>query len=108
MTFEHFLELFNLAAYEAAVDKASVVTATSKEDEIRSSGLDSLDWSVAMMYMGDMFGISDEQMGDVQDLIVEGRTLSDLYGFVLEHKTKDMELEEAEAMIKADSAEDIA
>lgn len=86
-----FIELFNRIIDLAKPVSSEDSHASSLEDELKNLGIDSLDTIMLSIYFGDVYGIEEETMKQMQV-----QTLRDLKAFLEEHATRKPEtLEEA-------------
>lgn len=85
-----FIKLFNGVVARAKPVSAADSCATSMDDALEDLNLDSLDYIMVTMYFGDLYGIDEEVF---QNMSV--KTVADLMGFLLEHKTCEPESAEA-------------
>lgn len=60
------------------------VTITSLDQNLVDTGLDSLDLLMVGIYLGDIYGVSEEVMKSMQPL-----TVGDMVDFAIQHKTKE-------------------
>jgi acyl carrier protein len=87
----NFVELFNRVVDLAKPAFASDSHASSLEDDLKNLGIDSLDTIMLSIYFGDIYGVEEEVMKQM-----EVQTLSDLKAFLEQHATRKPEtLEQA-------------
>lgn len=87
----NFVELFNRVINLAKPAFAEDSHASSLEDGLKNLGIDSLDTIMLSIYFGDIYGIEEEVMKQM-----EVQTLSDLKAFLEQNATRKPEtLEEA-------------
>ena len=91
-----FLELFNGVIDIAKPVSAVQSYAKSLDDELADLDLDSLDTIMIAMYLGEIYGIEEEMMREMQ-----AKTVADLQTFVEQNKTITLtNAQEALAMVK--------
>lgn len=86
----NFVELFNRVIDLAKPTFASDSHATNLDDKLANLGIDSLDTIMLSIYFGDIYGIEEEVMKQMQV-----QTLSDLKAFLEQHATRKPETLEA-------------
>jgi len=85
----NFVDIFNIALTEAKYKEPEAL-ATSLSDTMDKLGVDSLDCVLLGSLLADIFGIAEEKADEMPM-----RSLKDLETYINEHKTKDVESEEA-------------
>jgi acyl carrier protein len=92
----NFVELFNRVVDVAKPAFAENSHASSLDDNLKDLGIDSLDTIMLSIYFGDIYGVEEEVMKQMQV-----QTLGDLKAFLEEHAVrKPNTLEEALEIIK--------
>lgn len=87
----NFVELFNRVVDLAKPVSAAGSHASSLEDKFVDLGIDSLDTIMLSIYFGDIFGVEEATMKEMQV-----RTLGDLKAFLEQHATRNPQtMEEA-------------
>lgn len=84
-----FVDIFNIALTEAKYKEPEAL-ATSLDDTMDGLGIDSLDCVLLGSILADIFGIAEEKADEMPMT-----TLAELEAYINEHKTKDVESEEA-------------
>lgn len=79
----NFIELFNRVVDLAKPVSAKDSHASSLDDSPKDLGIDSLDTIMLSIYFGDIFGIPEETMKQMQIT-----TLNDLQAFLEQHATR--------------------
>ena len=82
-----FLELFDAVVLECKPMADAYVKPESMAAELANLGLDSLDYVLIFMTLGDMYGIPEE----IADHPPELPTLQDAKDFIDEHKVKSFD-----------------
>jgi len=91
-----FIELFNVVARIAKPAHMSFKPAESMEDLMADLSIDSLDGLVMMMYLTELYGVSDETCKEWHPT-----TVQEIHDLLMEHKTIEPEsLEKAKEQIK--------
>ena len=85
----NFVDIFNIALTEAKYKEPEAL-ATSLDDTMDGLGIDSLDCVLLGSLLADIFGIAEEKADEMPMT-----TLAELEAYINEHKTKDVESEEA-------------
>jgi acyl carrier protein len=85
-----FLKLFNGIVAKAKPVSAAESQATSMDDLLADLDIDSLDYMMISMYVGELYGI-DEDIMKTMDV----RTVQDILDFIVKHKTTEPESAEA-------------
>jgi acyl carrier protein len=80
----NFIEIFNYVAKVARPAHVKVVAATSMEDSFGDLGLDSLDKIIMMMFITEIYGISEKDSKDWSPIFVK-----ELHDLVMAIKTKE-------------------
>ena len=83
----NFIELFDAVVRKNKLVLDKYAPPTSMDDALANLGLDSLDYIMVFMEMGDIFGIPEELADNPPEII----TVQDMKTFIDEHKTKDFE-----------------
>ena len=78
----NFLELFNGVVTLAKPVSAKDSHASSMDDQLADLKLDSLDTIMLAMYLGELYGIEEDVMREMQAV-----TVTDLQAFLDAHKT---------------------
>ena len=92
-----FLELFDAVVHDCKPMLDDYVKPENMDVELANLGLDSLDYVLVFMTLGDMHGIPEE----VADSPPELNTLQDAKDFIDEHKVKTFDsVEEAMGAVK--------
>jgi acyl carrier protein len=78
----NFLELFNGVVDLAKPVSAAQSHAASMQDQLADLKLDSLDTIMLAMYLGEIYGIEEDTMREM-----EATTVTDLQAFLEAHKT---------------------
>lgn len=78
-----FLELFNGVVDLAKPVSADQSHAVSMQDQLADLKLDSLDTIMLAMYLGEIYGIEEDVMREMQ-----ATTVADLQAFLESHKTR--------------------
>jgi acyl carrier protein len=86
MNEQELLDLINNIIKAAKPMDSEEIVLTSLDIPIKDTGLDSLDCIMINIFLGEMFGVSSETIGEMQ-LGPESK-MSDMINFMLEHKTK--------------------
>jgi hypothetical protein len=86
MNEQELLDLMNNIIKAAKPMDSEEIVLTSLDIPIKDTGLDSLDCIMINIFLGEMFGVSSETIGEMQ-LGPESK-MSDMINFMLEHKTK--------------------
>jgi acyl carrier protein len=89
MNEQELLELMNSIIKSAKPIDGEELVLTTLDIPIRDTGLDSLDCIMINVYLGEMFGVSSETIGEMQ-LGPESK-MRDMIDFMLKHKTKQPE-----------------
>ena len=80
----NFIDLFNAVSKTPRPSHCRNAIATSMSDSFEDIGIDSLDGLVMMMYLTDVYGVSEEvSKGWVPT------TLQEIYDLLMAHKTKE-------------------
>ena len=82
-----FIELFDAVVRECKPMLGEYTKPTSMDAELENLGIDSLDYALIFMTLGDMHGIPEE----IADSPPELTTLQDAKDFIDEHKVKTFE-----------------
>ena len=85
----NFVDIFNIALTEAKYKEPEAL-ATSLDDTMDGLGIDSLDCILLGSLLADIFGIAEDKADEMPM-----HSLKDLEAYINEHKTKDVESEEA-------------
>ena len=92
-----FLELFDAVVRECKPTLDDYIKPTSMDEGLADLGLDSLDYALIFMTLGDMHGIPEE----IADSPPKLETLQDAKDFIDEHKLRTFEsVEEAMGSVK--------
>jgi acyl carrier protein len=92
-----FIELFDAVVRECKPMLDDYTKPASMGDELGNLGLDSLDYALIFMTLGDMHGIPEE----IADSPPKLTTLQDAKDFIDEHKSRSFEsVEEAMGAVK--------
>jgi len=92
-----FIELFDAVVHECKPMLDDYAKPENLDTELSDLGLDSLDYVLVFMTLGDMHGIPEE----IADSPPELTTLQDAKDFIDEHKTKTFDsVEEAMGAVK--------
>jgi len=83
----NFLELFDAVVRESKLVLDGYNQPTSMDDNLADLGLDSLDFAMLFMLLGDMHGIPE----DIADSPPKLTTLQDAKDFIDEHKVRDFD-----------------
>ena len=101
------IELINHIIKLARPVSADELKVTTLDTEMKDTGLDSLDFLMVGVYMGDVYGLSEEDLKGLQPKPpAEGEepksfTLRDMFNYMEKHATKQpTNLEEAIASIE--------
>ena len=78
------LKLFNEIIKIATPLNSNKAEATSLEQLLADTGLDSLDLLMVGIYLSEIFGVSEEIAKQMQP-----QTVGDMIAYMLEHKTKE-------------------
>jgi len=87
----YFIELFDAVVRKSKPVLDGYVKPETMDTELASLGLDSLDFVMIFMLLGDMHGIPEEVADNPPELI----TLQNAKDFIDEHKTRDFDTVEA-------------
>lgn len=87
----NFLELFDAIVRKTKVVLDKYVPPESMDTELASVGLDSLDYVMIFMELGEIFGIPEEIADNPPELI----TVQDIKNFIDEQKSRDFDSVEA-------------
>jgi acyl carrier protein len=82
-----FLELFDAVVRESKLVLDGYVQPTSMGDNLADLGLDSLDFVMVFMLLGDMHGIPE----DIADNPPELTTIQEAKDFIDQHKVRDFD-----------------
>jgi len=82
-----FLELFDAVVRESKPVLDGYVKPETMETELASLGLDSLDYALIFMTLGDMHGIPEEVVDNPPEVI----TIQDAKDFIDKHKARDFD-----------------
>lgn len=92
-----FIELFDAVVRECKPTLDDYTKPKNMDAELANLGLDSLDFALIFMTMGDMHGIPEEIADSPPELL----TLQDAKDFIYEHKVKTFDsVEEAMRSVK--------
>lgn len=80
----NFIEIFNYVAKVARPAHVKVIAATSMEDKFGDLGLDSLDGILLMMFITEIYGISEKDSKDWSPTSIQ-----ELHDLVMAIKTKE-------------------
>ena len=100
------IELINHVIELARPVSADELKVSSLDTEMKDTGLDSLDFLMVGVYLGDVYGVSEEDLKGLQPKPAEGEepksfTLRDMFNYMEKHATKQpTNLEEAIASIE--------
>lgn len=78
------VDLFNQVLYLARPTVSDVIKSTSLEDTFSDLGVDSLDVTMIISYMSEIYGISNEDA-----MIFSPKTVGELFECIDKTKTKD-------------------
>ena len=87
------LELFNALILVVTPVNSMGAHADSLDQLLGDTGLDSLDLLMMAIYLGDIYGVSEEHLKQMQPVIV-----LDMFTFMEQHKTKNLPLTVKEAL----------
>ena len=79
-----FIELFNMVSQVSRPAHAKEAPASSMEDSLQDIGIDSLDGLVMMMYLTELYGISEETSKEWNP-----QTPQEMYDLLMAHKTRE-------------------
>lgn len=79
------LELFNALIKVVTPVNSMGAKANSLDDPLGETGLDSLDLLMMAIYLGDIYGVSEEQLKLLQPI-----TVKDMFDFMEQNKTKEL------------------
>lgn len=80
-----FLELFDAVVRDSKLVLDGYTKPTSMDDKLADLGLDSLDFVMVFMLLGDIHGIPEKVADNPPELI----TLQDAKDFIDQHKTRE-------------------
>lgn len=99
MTDQELLEIIKEVAKLARPVSADEMVLDNLDVLLKDTGLDSLDFLMVGVYMSDIYGVSEEDLKNMQ--MTETSTIRDMFTYMQEHATKHpANLEEALASIK--------
>jgi len=81
------LRLFNEVMKVAKPISTDGTFPKSLQDEFQNLDIDSLDFLLLGVYMGEIYGIPEETMKEVK---LNVKTVQDFFNFLNEHKTRDL------------------
>jgi len=82
-----FLELFDAVVRKTKLVLDKYAAPTTMDDRLADLGLDSLDYVMIFMEMGDIFGVPEAIADSPPELI----SIRDMKTFIDEHKTRDFD-----------------
>jgi len=82
----NYLELFNEVIKVACPINTAKAKATSMDQELKDTGLDSLDMLMVSIYLAEIFGVAETVAKEVKPT-----TVGDLIAYMKFHRTKDVE-----------------
>ena len=96
MTEQELLDILEGVVELATPLNSNGVKIKSLDENLSETGLDSLDMLMVGIYLGDIYGVSEDDLKTLQPI-----TVRDLFEFMCQHKTKEpMSVEEALASIQ--------
>jgi len=87
------LELFNALILVATPVNSNGAVATSLDQPLADTGLDSLDLLMMGIYLSDIYGVPEEIAKEMQPV-----TVNDMFVYLEQHKTKDLPATLSEAL----------
>jgi acyl carrier protein len=84
MTEQELLEILKGVVALATPLNSNQVDIKSLDENLADTGLDSLDMLMVGIYLGDIYGVSEDNLKTLQPI-----TVRDLFEFMCQHKTKD-------------------
>jgi hypothetical protein len=85
MTLEESLNILNNAIATSVMDATDYTLCTKSTDIIKDIGLDSLDWSIVLIYIEDEVLLSEEVITELGKIINDGGTIQDMLEFFNSH-----------------------
>jgi acyl carrier protein len=96
MTEQELLDILEGVVELATPLNSNGVKIKSLDENLAETGLDSLDMLMVGIYLGDIYGVSEDDLKTLQPV-----TVRDLFEFMCQHKTKEpTSVEEALASIQ--------
>jgi acyl carrier protein len=96
MTEQELLDILEGVVELATPLNSNGVKIKSLDENLSETGLDSLDMLMVGIYLGDIYGVSEDDLKTLQPV-----TVRDLFEFMCQHKTKEpTSVEEALASIQ--------
>ena len=85
MTLEETLNILNNAVTASVMDATEYTLCTKSTDTLKDVGLDSLDWSIVLIYIEDEVLLSEEVITELGEIINTGGTVQEMMEFFNSH-----------------------